>query len=269
MIKNIYILNERGILLYTKSFTEEKYNEDILIGFFTSIANFSREALESVVSSIDIGEMNKMILYIIPEEKLLAVAITSIKDNNNLIYRILKKFMESFISLFSPDYKPEAIDQSRLEELLKISLKGKIIIAPIVRLFLSLFIILPISLGLLSISIVLAEYLFPRFVDTGGLYNIEEVFFQIIPVTSLLTYIIILIIFPITNFISGYVTTNYKILIINIIIQLAFVNIVYFLFYQELLWFAVLINIPMVFVVSVLFSYIGVKIAGKKKMYKN
>ncbi len=57
MLKNLYILDENGILLYSKEFTrEEQYDDNLLIGFFTSIANFSREALGTAVKNVNLGE---------------------------------------------------------------------------------------------------------------------------------------------------------------------------------------------------------------------
>ena len=67
MLKNLYILDESGILLYSKEFSrEEQYDDNLLIGLFTSIANFSREALGTAVKKVNLGENNKLIL--IPHE---------------------------------------------------------------------------------------------------------------------------------------------------------------------------------------------------------
>lgn len=269
MIKSVYVLNERGILLYSKIFEDIKYNENILIGFFTSIVNFSREALKSVVRNIELGDVNKLILYPIPEEKLFTAAIVSSNDNSNLITQILRNLMQNFIHLYSPDYKPEFIEYSKLDEILNKFLKGKVIIKPVLRIFLSIFIILPLSLGLLYLSTLPTEFLFTEFIDKEKLYNINEIYFQILPFTTLITLILIIIIFPITNFISGYIIINYKILITIILIQLAFVNIIYFISTREIFWLSILINLPMVFVISVLFSYIGAKYAQKKKLHRD
>ena len=62
MIKSIYIMQENGVLLYSKNFLKEKFDSNLLVGFFASIANFSREALNSVVKNMDLGEDNKLIL---------------------------------------------------------------------------------------------------------------------------------------------------------------------------------------------------------------
>ncbi|GAI99743.1 unnamed protein product, partial [marine sediment metagenome] len=46
MLKNLYIMDENGKLLYSRDFVrEQKYDDNLLIGFFTSITNFSKEAL--------------------------------------------------------------------------------------------------------------------------------------------------------------------------------------------------------------------------------
>ena len=115
MFKSIYILDENGILLYSKNFMKEKYDDNILIGFFSSITNFSREALGSIVKNIDLGENNKLIITAISDENLLGAAIVSSNDNNNLVTSILKDIVQDFIDTYSPYYDPDKIFQDEME----------------------------------------------------------------------------------------------------------------------------------------------------------
>jgi len=85
MLKNLYILDESGILLYSKEFTrEEQYDDNLLIGFFTSIANFSREALGTAVKNVNLGENNKLILVPNEDERLYSFQ-TRMKDYSELL----------------------------------------------------------------------------------------------------------------------------------------------------------------------------------------
>lgn len=63
MLKSLYILDEHGILLYSKEFVkEQQYDDNILIGFFTSIANFSREALGTAVKNVNLEKIINLFL---------------------------------------------------------------------------------------------------------------------------------------------------------------------------------------------------------------
>ena len=98
-------MDEHGILLYSKQFiSEQQYDDNILIGFFTSIANFSREALGTAVKNVDLGENNKLILTPIEDEGLLGAAIVGSNDNNDLVTKIIRDIMQEFIDSYSPDY---------------------------------------------------------------------------------------------------------------------------------------------------------------------
>ena len=100
MLKILYIMNENGILLYSKEFSrEEKYDDNLLIGFFTSISNFSREALGTAVKNVNLGENNKLILVPHDDEGLLGAAIVSSNDNNELVTRIIKEILEEMKDL--------------------------------------------------------------------------------------------------------------------------------------------------------------------------
>ena len=125
MLKNLYIMDENGRLLYSKDFVrEQKYDDNLLVGFFTSITNFSREALGTAVKNIDLGENNKLIIIPKQEESLLGAAIVSSNDNNELVAKILKNILREFIDSYAPDYDIEKIIQEEMEKNIQSILKG-------------------------------------------------------------------------------------------------------------------------------------------------
>jgi hypothetical protein len=109
MFKNIYIISTNGMMYYSKKFIDEGFDDNLLVGFFTSTTNFSREALESVVKYVDLGSDNKLVLESKPDEDIFAAAIVSSKDNNNLVSTILKNILQDFIDEFYPDYNHDQI----------------------------------------------------------------------------------------------------------------------------------------------------------------
>ena len=117
MLKNLYIIDENGRLLYSKDLVrEQEYDDNLLIGFFTSITNFSREALGTAVKTVDLGENNKLIVVPKQDERILGAAIVSSKDNNELVAKILKNILQEFIDSYSPDYDTEKIIQEEMEK---------------------------------------------------------------------------------------------------------------------------------------------------------
>jgi len=154
MLKNLYILDENGILLYSKEFTrEEQYDDNLLIGFFTSIANFSREALGTAVKNVNLGENNKLILVPNEDERLLGAAIVSSNDNNELVTKIIKEILQEFIDSYSPEYDQEKIIQEEMEKVIQDVLLTKIIHSPIVRVTVSWLINIPFTILLIFVSI--------------------------------------------------------------------------------------------------------------------
>ena len=128
MIKNIYILSRNGILLYSKNFIEQKFDDNLIIGFFTSIENFSREALESIVKYVDLGVDNKLILQPKPDEKIFGAAIVSSKDNNILVNKILDNILQDFIDDFSPNYDLDRKSKSKIDKNMPmVSIEGNLI----------------------------------------------------------------------------------------------------------------------------------------------
>ena len=175
MIKNLYILDESGILLYSKEFTrEEQYDDNLLIGFFTSIANFSREALGTAVKNVNLGENNKLILVPHEDERLLGAAIVSSRDNNELVTKIIKEILQEFIDSYSPDYDIEKILHEDMEKVIQDVLRAKTIHSPIIRNLLAWIINAPLTVLLVYVSIYVTLFIYAAF-------DLESIIFAIFP----------------------------------------------------------------------------------------
>jgi hypothetical protein len=156
-------MDENGIVLYSKNFMREKYDDNILVGFFASIANFSREALGSVIKNVDLGQNNKLILLPISEENLLGAVIVSSNDNNQLILTILKDILQDFIDAFAPDFDPEKIFEEEMEKIIQNNMKGKIMQSPKIRFLFAWLITAPLSYLLIFLSIFATDFLYSVF----------------------------------------------------------------------------------------------------------
>ncbi|MFX1366238.1 MAG: hypothetical protein ACFFCE_07070 [Promethearchaeota archaeon] len=262
MIKSVYFLDENGILLYSKNFMEKKYDENILIGFFSSIANFSREALGSVVKNVDLGENDKLILVPNEEERFLVAAVVGVNENNELVSKILKNMMQDFIDSYSPDYNPELIFPEEMEEIFNNNLKGKVMQKPIIRTLLSWLIVGPLSFFLIFMSINTTLFIFQYF-NLNRFYNADQLFTTFMPILILLSTANIVILFLPPNLIFGFLSPNWKIALTNSFIFLGVTITLYFYSAEPNFAYIIIGQLPLTLIFSLFFLFIGIRYSSK------
>jgi hypothetical protein len=264
MLKNLYLLDERGILLYSKEFSrEEHYDDNLLIGFFTSIANFSREALGTAVKNVNLGENNKLVLVPHEEEKLLGAAIVSSQDNNELVTKILKEILQEFIDSYSPDYDPEKILQEEMEKILQDVLRTKTIHSPIVRNTLAWLINAPLTILLVFVSINVTLFIFAA-LDLTQYFNWDQLFSRFFLSLILLSTgnIVILFLFP--NLLFGFLSTNRNISVINSLVHLGVTIVIFFYSSEPAFAYIVLGFLPLTLIFALFFLFIGLRSSSKR-----
>jgi len=264
MLKNLYILNESGILLYSKEFTrEEQYDDNLLIGFFTSITNFSREALGTAVKNINLGENNKLILVPHENERLLGAAIVSLKDNNELVTKIIKEILQEFIDSYSPDYDQEKILQEEMEKVIQDVLRTKTIHSPIVRNILSWIINIPLTILLVFVSINVTLFIYAAF-NLTQYFNLDQLFSRFFPALILLSTVNIIILFLFPNLLSGFLSTNRYLSVIFSLIHLGATIVVFFYSSEPAFAYIVLGFLPLTLIFSLFFLFIGIRSSSKR-----
>jgi hypothetical protein len=267
MIKNLYILDENGILLYSKHFKETKQDENLLIGFFTSLANFSREALGSVIKDVNLGESNKLILLPHLSENLLIAAIVNVADNVDLVSQILKNILQDFVDIYSPSFESEAIIQEDVERIITNNLRGKTIHSPFRRILLSWLIAAPMSYILILLSINITTFIYAVF-NLNRLLTPEQLFTRFMPALILLSTINIIVLFLLPNLILGYLSPNWKAALINSFIFLSITITLYFFSIEPNFAYIVIGHLPLAFIFSLFFLFIGIRYSSKKFLKK-
>jgi hypothetical protein len=260
-------MDENGLLLYSKNFMEEQYEQDILIGFFASIANFSREALGSIVKNVDLGKNNKLILYPSTEQRLLGAVIVSSNDNNELVMAILKNIIQDFIDSYAPDYNIDQILEEDMEQILNSNMKNQILRSPIRRLVLSWLLVAPLSPLLILLSITVTIFIYDIY-DLNRFLTPELLFIRFMPILVLLSTINIIILFLGPNMILGYLSPNWKIAVVNSIIFLVGTITLYFYSSQPNFAYIVIGNLPLSLIFSLFFLFIGIRYSSKKFLKK-
>ncbi len=261
-------MKENGVLLFSKNFLDENFDSDILIGFFASIANFSREALNSVVKNVDLGANNRLVLHAIPEEKLLGAIIGSSLDNTELINEILLNVMLDFIDNFSPNYEIEQIKNANMEKLIDDNLKSRIMQSPRQRYVLSWFMVGPLSYFLMLISIYVTQLLYSFFNVDILLFSQTQIFTELMPALAFLSTANVFILFLLPNLILGYLTPSKKVAYLSSIIHLSVVLTLYSFSTEPLFAFIIVAYLPFAFFLAIIFCYIGLRLSWKKKLVK-
>ena len=252
MIKSIYIMQENGVLLYSKNFKEEKFDSNILIGFFASIANFSREALNSVVRNMDLGDDNKLILQHIAKEKIIVAAIVSSTDNNDLINKIVKNILLDFVNeLLIDEDNVENIDNFLVDEIVKENLKRKSFPSQHKLIIISFMILIPLLIGLLSISIVLTN-------------EFGDWIINFAPALMLYSSINLLFLTAVPNLISGILSPSRKVVVMNSLIIMLLEVIAYLFLVDFLFRQIIMANLPINLILSLAFGFAGQRISARR-----
>ena len=92
--------------LYYKIFSEEKKNEALLLGFFSSIIEFAKKIAHDDLENI---EMKDSIIHYQFDEEFFVVLVAdkdiNIKKANNFISKILNSFRNQYQGLYKSDNK--------------------------------------------------------------------------------------------------------------------------------------------------------------------
>ena len=262
MIKSIYFLDENGFLLYSKNFMKEKYDQNVLIGFFSSIANFSREALGGIVKNVDLGENNKLILVPNSEERILGATVVSTNDNNHLVTLIVKNIMQDFIDSYSPDYDLETIYPDDMERIINNNLRRKIMPSPRIRLLLSWIIAGCLCYFLILLSINVTSFMYNYF-NLNRFFTPEQLFTRFMPILILLSTINISILFILPNLILGFLSLNWKIATLNSFIYLVITITLYFYSSEPNFAYIIVGHLPLTLIFSLFFLFIGIRYSSK------
>ena len=255
MIKSIYIMLDNGILLFSKNFVKIKYDNNLLVGFFASIANFSREALKNIVKTVDLGQDDKLVLHPRTSDNLIGAAIVSSRDNNTLMIDILNNIMLDFTHEFTTYDNPDAIDPVITENIISENLHRKVFPSLPKLIITSLIILAP----LLSIMILLTIYFTNTF---------QDFFLNVELALTLYTTMTLLLLTLVPNLISGYLAPDWRYAIFNtlviILVEVAFYAVAVNRTFAQI----TLANLPIDFILSVASAYFGLRLSSRKYLRK-
>lgn len=112
MIKDFWVLNTDGILLYNRNFTELEKLDNLLAGFFTAIKIFIEQTTQGEIKSIIMEK--KKFSYIL-DENIVMVILTDRTDNDLLINIFLKQICMKFLSKYDKRIKHFSGDTMQFE----------------------------------------------------------------------------------------------------------------------------------------------------------
>lgn len=248
-------MQENGVLLYSKEYQNVYFDTNLLIGFFASIANFSREALNTAVKNVDLGEENKVILQANPKEGLMAAAIVSPGDNISLIQEILTNIILDFINEFPSFEDPERLDRATIELIFKVNMRRKTFPSPPLLLTASLILLTPVLIILVFISIYLTN-------------AFQELFYNFTFSLVVYTSITLLFLTVIPNLISGFLAPDKRYAWFNTFAIIAFEVVFYVVSVERLFAQITLANLPINFLLSIASAYFGFQLSSRRYLKK-
>lgn len=248
-------MQENGILLFSKEYESVSFDTNLLIGFFASIANFSREALSTAVRNVDLGEGNKVIMQPNPKQGLIAAAIVSPMDNSSLIHDILENIILDFINEFPSFEDPDKLNLITIEAIFNDNMRRKTFPSTPKLIISSLVILTPVLFVLIYISTYLTnafQYLFHSFE------------FSLIVYTSLT----LLLLTVIPNLISGFLAPDKRYAWFNTF-MIVLLEVVFYLVSVERLFAQItLANLPINFILSIASAYFGFSLSSRRYLKK-
>lgn len=273
MIQNIYMSTELGELIYTKNVAGNQMDvdENILIGFLTAIDNFSKESFKTYIKLLDIDNKRKLVIHYQQKERLIVAAIVDGRDDASLVQSILKNFALSVITEYGGKIDPEGIDKALIDRELARILKGKAATRNPKISLLALLLALGFSYPLIWAGLFVSTIISTNIISRVG--STDSMFIVFLPgmLLVVLAYTAITFIFP--SLVSGFVSGQFKHAVIIDFILCGYALLVGTLISHALIGNYFIFYIfgsytPVVVIFMLFFSYVGVLISTKKKLYK-
>lgn len=117
MIYELYIISSGGLALYHKPFAASVIDEHLLSGFLTAISDFSKETMGEKLSKIDV-KSEQLVVHFDRTMGITLAALSSQKDNPELIRRILMELAEEFYLKFKAKFADmdKGVNVSKVQE---------------------------------------------------------------------------------------------------------------------------------------------------------
>ncbi|MHA1324823.1 MAG: hypothetical protein ACTSRL_18680 [Candidatus Helarchaeota archaeon] len=107
MIKNLYIISDGGVALYSKNFAPSAVDEQLISGFLLAIGNFAKETVGSGLKRIEMRTGEQLHVFYDDSAKLTAAAIADAQDHPKLMMEILHEITTQFNNMVQNTKKPE------------------------------------------------------------------------------------------------------------------------------------------------------------------
>ena len=267
MIQNLYLSSKNGELLFYYNIREKAVDENILVGFLAATGNFSKEAFNEMIDVMEISDERKLVLHYMQKEGLITAAIIDKKDDLDLVDRILGEFTASIIEDYGTNIDAELIDKENLEQQFNRILKGKRAARNVRTYFVGLIIMLAMFYPLFMVSMNVTTLLVSSTILRAE-FDPANLFVYFIPMMLLITisYMFMHIAFPV--FLSGFIVGRQGLGFLNGVIFFGLSLLVYYFLQLEETFYIFISYTPILLIFIWFFSYLGVRLARKKKLFR-
>ncbi len=267
MLFSIFIFRENGVVLYSRNLKEGTMDDQVLVGFFSSITNFSKEALQSTIQQLDLGADTQLVLHYRPKEEIVIAAIADARDDVDKVKQILSTVITDFIDEYGANVEESQVNATTLTESINQLLRQSTRKRGATMQFIALDFMIALFLPLYFLMEAILPSLVTGFFGPGVIVTTSFLITQFMPRIFLASVIYVFVTVPVPAFVTGFIAGEKRRAWQNFMGFFIIALILLALILQTVLSMIALLYAPFSIVIGLVFSWIGVRMAEKRKLY--
>lgn len=267
MFYSIFIFKENGVLLYSRNLKEGRVDDQVLVGFFSSIANFSKEALQSTITQLDLGSDTQLVMHYRPKEEIVLAALTDARDDVDKVKKILSIIAKDFVEEYGANVDESQINATALTETITRLLRRSSRKRGAAMQFIAFDFLIVFYVPLYFLMERMLPLLFQDLFGPGVVFSETFLFNQFLPRIFLASVIFVFVTIPLPTVITGFIAGEKRRAWINFVVFYILALSLLAAILQTLLSVVAILYAPFSMVIGLVFSWIGARIAEKRKLY--
>ncbi len=267
MFDSIFIFKENGVVLYSRNLKEGRVDDQVLVGFFSSIANFSKEALQSTITQLDLGSDTQLVMHYRPKEELVIAALTDARDDVGKVKKILSTIATDFLDEYGANVEESQVNASSLTESITRLLRQSSRKRGAAMQFIALDFMIALFIPLYFLMEGMLPLLFQDLFGPGIVFGENFLFNQFLPRIFIASVIFVFVTIPLPTFLTGFIAGEKRRAWQNFIGFFIVALILLAVVLKTVLSVVSILYAPFSVVIGLVFSWIGARMAEKRKIY--
>ncbi len=267
MFDSIFIFKENGVVLYSRNLKEGRVDDQVLVGFFSSIANFSKEALQSTIQQLDLGSDTQLVMHYRPKEELIIAALTDARDDVGKVKKILGTIATDFLDEYGANVEESQVNATTLTESITRLLRQSSRRRGATMQFIALDFLIVLYVPLYFLMEAIMPLLFQDMFRPGVVFGENFLFNQFLPRIFIASVLFVFATIPLPTFLTGFIAGEKRRAYINFLGFYIVALILLAVILQTVLSVVALLYSPFSIVIGLVFSWMGTRMAEKRKLY--